>query len=237
MPRKLSAPKHPEYFARVISALRLATGQLQPQNSTERGLLDNIRARTFDAPAAARLLTRFDAIPRDERLRVLGPLSDGVALPEPSPTSSEGGLRFTRATGVITRNRPSVFERWVARGRSTSGGGASSAGGAAASGGFFSRLRDELRPENRADETYDPEVSRDVPVYNVRYQGLYCKEETDGPGSDEIFVTTAVVTANEGLNFEGKAVNHPRGYPGGYHGNVDSGDERPGPVVSLWRVT
>jgi hypothetical protein len=75
----------------------------------------------------------------------------------------------------------------------------------------------------------------DHPVrYTIRYVGLFCQEETNGPGSDEIYAITSAIHIRDGINIPTDAVRHPLNYPGNYYENIDSADSRVGPVASAW---
>lgn len=224
MARKFTTPRHPEFFVRVVTALRLASGQLSPRNDVERGLLDKLRPLALDASSTSKLVARFDAVPLEKRKQALGPLAEDRALAPPN-MGSEGSISGTGSTRDF-QIRGNVLERWLNR--------RSGSTTATPSGGSTERVRPEDVRGETSGTVFSQEVSGTI-VYTVRYKGLYCREETDGPFSDEIFVTTAVVTTNQGVNFEGSVVKHPRNTPDNVYGDVDSGEERSGPVVALWK--
>jgi hypothetical protein len=89
-----------------------------------------------------------------------------------------------------------------------------------------------------ATEVFDPEVSSTAPVYTIRYQGLFCQQETSWDrfsDSDEIYViTSAVHVAADGANIV-RTERHPVQQGDGYYGDVDSGEERVGPVAAAWK--
>lgn len=73
------------------------------------------------------------------------------------------------------------------------------------------------------------------PVYTVRYQGIFCQEETSWDGlsdSDEIYViSSAVHISSDGQNSV-RTERHPVGQSS--YDDVDSGETRLGPVAAVW---
>lgn len=76
------------------------------------------------------------------------------------------------------------------------------------------------------------------PVYTIRYQGLFCNDETSWDrftSSDEIYVvTTALHIDDHGQNIV-RTEGHPAGQGSvGYYGDVDKSEARLGPVGACW---
>ena len=70
--------------------------------------------------------------------------------------------------------------------------------------------------------------------YTVRYKGLWCQEETNGPGSDEIYIITSGISINNDVNNVVGTLRHPMGTQDKYYGDVDSLDRRVGPVAVVY---
>lgn len=70
--------------------------------------------------------------------------------------------------------------------------------------------------------------------YTIRYKGLWCQEETNGPGSDEIYVITSGLAINKSVNSTLETLSHPKGTQSMYYGDVDSLEERVGPVAVVY---
>jgi hypothetical protein len=73
-------------------------------------------------------------------------------------------------------------------------------------------------------------------VYTIRYRGLYCQEETSwdqGSTDDEIYVITSAVGIVDGNN-PVTTVRHPVSQTDSWYSDIDSGEERIGPVAAAW---
>ncbi len=74
-------------------------------------------------------------------------------------------------------------------------------------------------------------------VYTIRYNGLWCQEESTWDrfsGSDEIYlITSAVHIDPDGSNIV-RTERHPVSGSDTWYGDVDSGEERVGPVAACW---
>jgi hypothetical protein len=82
----------------------------------------------------------------------------------------------------------------------------------------------------------DPEPV--VPVYTIRYRGLYCQEETSwdqGSTDDEIYVITSAVSIDAAGNNLVRTVRHPVSEMDSWYSDIDSGEERIGPVAAAWQ--
>lgn len=84
----------------------------------------------------------------------------------------------------------------------------------------------------------DPGVDR-LPLYTVRYQGVFCQEETSwdrGSSSDEIYIITSVVHIDAAGENITRTERHPQGQgAASYYGDLDDLDERYGPVAAAWQ--
>lgn len=80
----------------------------------------------------------------------------------------------------------------------------------------------------------DPDFTP-LPMYTIRYIGMFCQSETNGPGSDEIYIITSAVHIDAtSENVVTPAVKHPLAHPGNTYGDVDREEERLGPVGAVW---
>jgi hypothetical protein len=93
-------------------------------------------------------------------------------------------------------------------------------------------LPEDLAPRDEIDTrtTGEPEMIK----YVIRYVGLWCQDETNGPGSDEIFIVTQAAHTNQEQTVAWDAGLQPINWPGNYYGNVDRGDEFEGPMTVVW---
>jgi hypothetical protein len=79
-----------------------------------------------------------------------------------------------------------------------------------------------------------PRSPRPAEPLQIRYVGLYCREEADidqGSNSDEIYLVTSVIDVARALP-EGSPLNHPTGSH--HYEDVDTGEVRRGPVISCY---
>ncbi len=212
MARTLSAPRNLGLFGGIITALRLLSGERQPQNDEERTLLQALSAQDVNPDVARRMVGTLDAVPAAERLRLLGSIANAPFI-----------LPGTPIENTEKRARERLHQRLRDHRRS---GGAAHAGGAAGIPGTVGELPTET----------DPWPDRDPSVrYTIRYVGLFCQNETDGPGSDEIYVLTSAIHINDGQNVVTNAIRNPVNYPdGAYYGDVDREEGREGPVTAAW---
>lgn len=82
----------------------------------------------------------------------------------------------------------------------------------------------------RVDEDWPDEI-----VHTVRYQGLFCKEESNfdrWSGSDEIYVVTSAVVVAPDASNPVRTEKHPLDRES--YGDVDTNDARVGPVAACW---
>jgi hypothetical protein len=76
----------------------------------------------------------------------------------------------------------------------------------------------------------------DAPTYTVRYRGLFCQKETSWDrfsNSDEIYIITSAVHIAQDHNHV-KTERHPVSATQKYYDDVDSYEERIGPVAATW---
>ena len=75
------------------------------------------------------------------------------------------------------------------------------------------------------------------PIYTIRYRGLYCQGETawdQGSTDDEIYVITSAVSIVDGSN-PVRTVHHPVSETQEWYSDIDTGEERIGPVAAVWQ--
>jgi hypothetical protein len=207
MPKPLVAMKNPEFLAGTVAAMRLLSGERQPQTQMERDVLAQMQASNLSRDAAKRIVAAFSARPKAERELVLGRFAD-----ESAPLDSMAAPE----SHVVVRDH---------RGGASSGGttGSGSTSRAGHTSGTTGPLSEVLT-------TGTPPGIR----YTVRYKGLWCEEETDGPGSDEIYIITSGLAINNDVNSAVPALTHPLGTQQDYYADVDSLDKRIGPVAVVY---
>jgi hypothetical protein len=74
------------------------------------------------------------------------------------------------------------------------------------------------------------------PVYTIHYNGLWCQEETTWDWaslSDEIYLITSAVHVTNGKN-QVTTERHPVAATETWYDDLDSGEERQGPVAACW---
>jgi hypothetical protein len=84
----------------------------------------------------------------------------------------------------------------------------------------------------------EPDPEPVVPVYKIRYRGLYCQEETSwdqGSTDDEIYVITSVVAADVDGNNIARTERHPVSNTRKWYDDIDTGEVRIGPVAVAWQ--
>lgn len=209
MPGSLSAPKNPEFLVGTVAAMRLLSGERQPQTPLEQEVLRRLQALKLKPEVAKRLVAAFDVKPEGDRQRLLGQFAD-------KSHALKGMSAFAPAHVELRDHR---------NGASSGGasGGMSTARTAAAAG-----TAGPLSEEATIDGTL-PAIH-----YTIRYQGLWCQEETDGPGSDEIYVITSGLSINNSINHEVETLRHPLGTQSSHYKDVDSLEKRIGPVAVVY---
>lgn len=209
MPKALNAPKNPEFLAGTVTAMRLLSGGRQAQNQFEREILARLQALQLKPEVAKRIVAAFDAKPQADRKRLLGRFAEKNYALE----------------GVTPSAPPEVVVRDHRRGASA--GGTSSAASSS-----------RVGPASDVVGPMDGEATRDgTPPgirYTVRYKGLWCQEETNGPGSDEIYVITSGLAINNSVNSTVETLSHPMGTHSSHYEDVDSLEERIGPVAVVY---
>jgi len=209
MPHALKAPKNPEFLADTVTALRLLSAERQPQNPLEREILAHLQALQLKPEVAKRIVAAFDARPQADRQHLLGRFAEKNHALE--------GARRSAPPEVVVRDHRS---------------GASSGGTT----GTASTSRVGPAMDVRAPLDGERTVDGVAPGirYTVRYKGLWCQEETNGPGSDEIYVITSGVAINSSTNRTLETLSHPLGTQSSQYGDVDSLEERLGPVAVVY---
>jgi hypothetical protein len=230
MPKSLSTPKNPEFLLGTIAALRLLSGERQPANQVEQETLTRLRARGLKPEAVKRIIAAFDAKPAPDRQRLVELFVDerhalermaGSAPTVPVVRDHRGDAPHGAASSDASGN-VAVRDHRHASSEGAAGTASSSHAG---------HMEGTVGPLN------DERMATDVPPgirYTVRYKGLWCQEETDGLGSDEIYVITTGVAINKGDNVNIGALAHPVNTSDGYYGDVDSRNVRAGPVAVVY---
>lgn len=204
MPRSLNAPKTPELLAGTVVAMRLLSGERQPQSQLEREMLAHLQALQLKPEVAKRIVTTFDAKPQVDRQHLLGRFADkSLAL--------ESIVSAVPLDAVV-----------LAHHSNTSAGGTTSTASTPL-GGLVGSHSEER-------STGDAPSIR----YTVRYKGLWCQKETTGPGSDKIYIVTSGLAINKSVNITVEALTHPINTHDKYYGDVDSLEERMGPVAVVY---
>lgn len=94
-----------------------------------------------------------------------------------------------------------------------------------------SKLHGRLSEILAKDPTATP-----MPIYTARYQGLFCEKESTwdrGSNSDEVYLITSAVTP-VGDNPVRTIVHPVQAGGNGVYQDVDTDDERVGPVAAVW---
>lgn len=208
MSSSLSAPKNPEFLVGTIAGLRLLSGEQQPRNQMEREILAELQSARINPDAAKSVVVEFDAKPQADRQRLLGRFADESVSLESLAAS---------------RHRVRVRE---GRGGASSGGNAASSASSSHAGGAAGNVG----PMSEVATTGTSPGIR----YTLRYKGLWCQEETTGPGSNEFYVITSGVAIVDHANRALETLSHPMGIQEDYYGDVDSLEERLGPVVVVY---
>ena len=210
MPNALMAPKNPELLVGTVAAMRLLSGERRPESPREREVLAQLQALQLKPEVAKRIVAAFDAKPDADRQRLLGRFADkSHALGDMSPSAPPD---------VVVRDH-----RHGAPSGGTTSTTTSTSRTSPASGTFG-----PLSEEATIDGTM-PGIR-----YTVRYLGLWCQEETSGPGSDEIYIITSGLAINKGVNRVVETLRHPMATQSSHYEDVDSGDHRWGPVATVY---
>jgi hypothetical protein len=204
MPNPVTPLKNPEFLVGTVIAFRLLTGERQPQSPLERDILAHVRTLNLDTNAAKRIVAAFDGKPKADRSRLLGRFG-------------ENDITLDHVAEVVARDH-----RDGASSHETEGTAASTARVMGTSG-----VRGPLSEE--ATTGRSPGIR-----YTIRYQGLWCEEETNGPGSDEIYIITSGLEINNSVNTAVAALTHPMGATKDYYEDVDSLEKRIGPVAVVY---
>ncbi|MDE3209629.1 MAG: hypothetical protein KGM46_02690 [Pseudomonadota bacterium] len=208
MARALNAPKDPEFLVGTIAAMRLLSGQRQPQDPLEREMLAHLQALQLKPEVAKRIVAAFEAKPRRDRRRLLGSYAD-------KSHALESLVSAAPPHSVVRDHRSDTSSG----GRAGSGSGSRTWPGSGNVGPLAEEVSTGAEPGIR---------------YSVRYKGLWCQEETTGLGSDEIYVVTSGLAINKGVNTAVAALTHPISTQSKYYGDVDSREERVGPVAVVY---
>jgi hypothetical protein len=195
--RDVTWPKNPDALGRLIVALRVYSGQRQPNNKTERSINDALEAQKVSRAVAKRLVANLDKVPQNTRNRLLGK----IAAPNFSPPAKAAPPPTAPPLTV-------TIPLWAF----------------------------PLPVVSPGPKKPDPEPV--VPVYTIRYRGLYCQEETSwdqGSTDDEIYVITSAVSIDVDGNNLTRTVRHPVAENAAWYDNIDTGEERIGPVAAAWQ--
>ncbi|CAM5595611.1 hypothetical protein [Rhodanobacter lindaniclasticus] len=212
--------------------MRLLSGERQPQDQLEREMLAHLRSLRLKPEVAERIVGAFDDKPQTNRQALLGHFADKshvlASIASAAPTRAV--VRDHRGRTSPVRVADPVAKSSVARDhrRGASPGGATS--GASSSRAW---------PASGTVGPLDGEMSTGAAPsvrYTVRYKGLWCQQETHGylPGSDEIYVITSGLAINKGVNTAVEALTHPINTHDKYYGDVDTGEQRVGPVATVY---
>jgi hypothetical protein len=208
MPKTLNKPKNPEFLAATVAAMRLLSGARQPSSPLEQEVLAALHAKNLKVDVAKRIVATFDAKPQADRERLLGHFADrNFAMESTLPAEPPHVVVRDHRTGS-----PS--------GGTTSNSSTSRVGHTSDTAGPLPHV---------ATTGVTPGIR-----YTVRYKGLWCQKETDGPGSDEIYIITSGLTINQNVNDPIEAITHPKGTHDSYYGDVDTWDQRAGPIAVAW---
>jgi hypothetical protein len=216
--RNLTRPQNPQLLGHVFAALRVHSGQREPKNDTERRINEELNSYGASLEAARRMVATLDAMPASARLTLLGEIAAPDFVPPETAAPAEVDVTFTR----------DMTDRIAANMTETTGGVAANTT-AARLGGRENVLegREEVMGEGPRPQL----------VYTVRYNGLWCQEESNWDrfsGSDEIYlITSAVHIAADGSNVV-RTERHPVAQSEDWYEDVDSGEERTGPVAACW---
>ncbi|MCA0393150.1 MAG: hypothetical protein LCH70_03350 [Proteobacteria bacterium] len=215
MTRKLSAPQNPELLVGTVAAMRLLSGERQPQNQLERETLAELQALRLKPEVARRIVAAFEAKPRRDRRRLLGRHADkSLALGDMAPPAEPHTPTRSRRGELPSASAPEA--------------GPSSRSGPAS---------EHVGPLSGERSTGEAPSIR----YTIRYLGLWCQKETVPPGlvpddwgADEIYVVTSGLAINKGVNSAVGVLTHPINTHPKYYEDVDTHEERIGPVAAVY---
>lgn len=218
MIRTFSAPRHPELFGRFLAALRVHGGVRPPANDWERGVNNAFQAENLDRRVAERLTRALDSTPKNARRRLLGEM----AAPEFIGTEAPRNSVFGSTSFEVTRSSAG------------GAGGAGGTGGGTAGGSVGAS-------DTHGSLDFSLSTNTDItplPNYTLRYQGVFCQAETtldQGSTADEIYViTSSVHIADDGSNIV-RPERHPAAQDKRWYEDVDTLEQRLGPVAAVWQ--
>ena len=215
MKRTLTAPRNPELFGRFVAALRVHGGARPPANDWERDVNDVLQAENLDRRIAERLTRALDATPKIAQRRLLGEMAAPEFIGSAAPSNSV----FGSISSSVTRG---------------SVGGADRAGGGTAGGSVGASDTHGALDSSRSTNT---DITP-LPNYTLRYQGVFCQAETtfdQGSTADEIYViTSSVHIADDGSNIV-RPERHPAAQDKRWYEDVDTLEQRLGPVAAVWQ--
>jgi hypothetical protein len=204
-------------LGRVFATLRVHSGQRRPANDAERSVNDALNAQGASAAATRRMVATLDAMPESARASLLG----DIAAPDfvPSETVAPTTLNVTFSTDMI--NRMGTIRTPAIPGHHE--------GPTTTPGHDGGPLGDQ--------PTIAPDGPRPKPVYTIQYKGLWCQDETTWDrfsSGDEIYlITSAVHIDANGQNIV-RTERHPAAQTEIWYGDVNSAEERTGPVAACW---
>ncbi len=223
MSREYSKPNNPELFACVLTGLRLAAGEREPQNDLERSLLEAMRGVGLETDISKPMINAFENKPENDRNTYLGPMAKrGFIVPDDSGATA-GGQDAIRGDGVGR-----TFGRIETRSAPTAD--AHNTGVSTVSTARVLGNEVVIPPDGGTVSTGETETVK----YIIRYVGLWCQDETNGPGSDEIYIVTQAAHTNKEQTKVWDAIRHPVNWPDKFYGDVDRGNEFDGPMAVVW---
>lgn len=207
MRRQLTRPQNPEVLGRVIAALRVYSGQREPKNDAERVIYERLSTLEASTDAARRMVSTLDAMSATTRRNLLGEIAEPNFVPSETVAPTKLDVTFTRDT----------TDRVIANTLGT-------------------RVEGRESPLGESPETMG-EGPRPELVYTIRYNGLWCQEESTWDrfsGSDEIYLITSAVHIDPNGSNIVRTERHPVAGSDTWYEDVDSGEERVGPVAACW---
>ncbi|WP_156956868.1 hypothetical protein [Sphingomonas astaxanthinifaciens] len=217
------APQDPEAFAALVTTLRVMAGR-PPESEFERRVQERLSRSGNSGAAAIRLVGRFDSRPETQRHEALGVFAGRHDFTLGSRSGGGGG----GSGGPIAD--PFAPRGGGGRDHDHPRGGLAGGGTTAAD------------PSGRGVEVLEP--VRDIPLgeiqsatYGIWYQGLCCVDETGSTnwGSDEPYVITSCANISASGENIVRTETHPVG--AGHYNDVDTGEQRIGPVAACWEGT
>lgn len=212
--------------------MRLLSGERQPQNPLEREVLAHLRTLQLKPEVAKRIVVAFDGKPQADRRHLLGRFADKShaleSLVSAAPTKT--AIRDHRDKTSSEHAADPTLESSVVRDhRGNASPGHTTSTTSSARTWPASETVGQLAEEMTTGAA--PSIR-----YTVRYKGLWCQKETHSylPGSDEIYVITSGLAINKGVNVPVVALTHPINTHNKYYGDVDTGEQRVGPVAVVY---